>query len=341
MSRFDPSEGPRRAGPERPDDEPSAAEITGRRGLPVHDEEPDDDPDATVVLRPARAASGVRPASGEPKAPARRASGTSTPRPLRKRLAAWIPTQHGAWAMLLVPLVAGAILRVRGSGWSWHLATLAVFWLAGYACFFAASMWLKAHPAKRGVFVRPAVVYAAVAALAGVATLLLGGVGMAWWVPLYAPLLGVALWLAWRGRERSVLGGILTVAAAALMLLVAALENPARLLDHASEPLIVACVGVFGYFVGTVLYVKTMIRKRGVAAWQLASLTWHTVCTVGYAALVIAGLAPRWWPVFFLAATVRAWWMARAAARQPIRPARVGAIEMVFALALLVLVATS
>lgn len=40
----------------------------------------------------------------------------------------FLPPQHGAWAMLAVPYLAGVLV----AGWSWVAAPLAGAWLAGY-----------------------------------------------------------------------------------------------------------------------------------------------------------------------------------------------------------------
>ena len=54
------------------------------------------------------------------------------PRPKKKRGPGWIPNQHGAWAMLVLPFLLGVSLRLtdlaagRASGSGWFLAPLFV-----------------------------------------------------------------------------------------------------------------------------------------------------------------------------------------------------------------------
>ena len=68
----------------------------------------------------------------------------------------WVPAQHGAWAMLVVPYAVGVLTRVRdGLPLPWFLAPLLAFWLLAYFAFNAVSVWLKAHPARRGPLVAP------------------------------------------------------------------------------------------------------------------------------------------------------------------------------------------
>ena len=55
-----------------------------------------------------------------------------------RRPAGWVPQQHGAWAMLVVPYLVGAGMALRrGASLPW-LAALGCFWLLGYFAFNAA-----------------------------------------------------------------------------------------------------------------------------------------------------------------------------------------------------------
>ena len=68
---------------------------------------------------------------------------------MSRRMPAWVPKQHGAWAMLVVPYLAGLLVRVHdGAGVPAFAYPLFGFWLAGYFAFNAASTWLKAAPSK-------------------------------------------------------------------------------------------------------------------------------------------------------------------------------------------------
>ena len=219
----------------------------------------------------------------------------------------WIPNQHGAWAMLVVPFVFGAVLAGRAGTAGWWLVPLFCFWMLGYFAFHDASLWLKAAPRKRPTYVRPLLTYAAASAASGVATLLLGGWPVALWALPYLPLLLPALWLASRRKERATVGGALTVAAACLMTLVTRFGDPRTLLAPGSAweyPTLVAA-SLFAYFFGTVLYVKTNIRERGSRRYLVASIGWHAAATLTTLALAATGHLAWWWPLFFAATTVR------------------------------------
>ncbi|WP_147675047.1 YwiC-like family protein [Nigerium massiliense] len=265
---------------------------------------------------------------------------SSRRRPQAKK-AGWIPQQHGAWAMLFVPYVAGSLLCVRhGTAIPTYAWVLLFFWLAGYFCFNAASLWLKAPSSRRGPLQRPLLVYAAAAAVLGLGTLALAGWPILGWVPAYLVALVPAMVLASRRHERATLGGALTTAGASLMTAVVVYRSPADLAAASGTPLGAAVLATtcfcFAYFFGTVLYVKTNIRERDSVGYLAASIGWHAAATV--AAALAAGLAGTswWWAVFFAAATVRAAVVPRVRPRWS--PRRLGLVEGVACLALLVVV---
>ncbi len=244
-----------------------------------------------------------------------------------------MPKQHGVWAMLVAPWLVGATLRARAGGPAWgaELALLA-FWVAGYLTFQAASGWLKAAPSRRAGYGRPVLAYGAVATVLGVVALVLLGPGTLWWVPWFLPLLAVALRMAATRRERSLLGGVATVAAASLLGLVARYPQP-----QPPDPVTAAAVGAcFAYFLGTVLYVKTMIRERGEPRYLALSLGYHAavalLAAAGWAAGGPAVLAPL--AGLFAAATLRSWLMPRLGERRPVKPLHVGLVEIGFSVAL-------
>lgn len=231
-----------------------------------------------------------------------------TPRPRgKKRHAGWVPNQHGAWAMLVVPFLLGVFLRLRDGQPGWFLIPLFACWMVGYFAFHAASGWLKAPPKRKEGWVRPLATYAMVSATMGFTTLLVGGWPIALWAPAFVPLMLPALWLAAQRNERATIGGALTIAAAVLMIPIARYPNPGDAFGPGTWPTWLLTLLVFAYFFGTVLYVKTNIRERGSRPWLVASIAYHGVWAIIAAALAGNGLIPWWWTVFFLLATLRAW----------------------------------
>lgn len=205
--------------------------------------------------------------------------------------------------MLVVPFVLGLVGAWRDGVVGWGHVTLFAFWMLGYFCFNAASGWLKAAPRRRGRYVRPFVVYAVASAVFGVATLLLVGWRPLPWALAFVPLIAPALWLAGQRKERATIGGLLTVAAASLMVPVARWLYPSSL--HDWPHVAATTVLVFGYFFGTVLFVKTNIRERGSHAYLVASNVYHALLLAVGVGLAAFGLVGWWWVVVLAFVLVR------------------------------------
>ncbi|MFD4243796.1 YwiC-like family protein [Streptomyces sp. NPDC058525] len=231
----------------------------------------------------------------------------------------WIPDQHGAWAMLAVPFLAGTFLAPRPG---WAHAVLFAAWLLGYAAVFHAQQWLRLR--TRGLrsarrHARPAVVFGAAFAAAGVPLAVLHP----WLVAaalLAAPFVAVNTYYARRGRERALVNGLAAVVPACGMLMVAAGLGglgPAGSWEPAAACLL--------YFAGTVPYVKTMIRERNSRAYRVGSVAYHAL------ALVAAACLSPWLALPFTAYLTRAATLPGRALRVPV----VGAIELACASSLL------
>lgn len=278
----------------------------------------------------------------------------------RKRAPGWVPQQHGAWAMLVVPAVTGTVLLVRDHGWRWVALPVLAITIVGYFLLNAVTLWLKARRKPR--YWPPVRAYAAAAGLLGVAVLALGP-GLAGWLVVAAPLLAVALVLASRRRDRATLSGLVTVTAACLVTPVlwsaglsarlplgavsAVADVAARRPDQVRVVAFVTLLQL-AYFFGTVVYVKTMIRERGDRRWFAASVAYHAAMTAvlltaalgGIPALAtgVSGAALVLATVVLALATARAWAMPTLGplrGRQ-ITPLQVGLVEIGFSVAVLV-----
>lgn len=236
----------------------------------------------------------------------------ATPVPARRRRRpgpGWVPNQHGAWAMLLVPVVVGAGLAGPAPV---HLLLLAA-WLVAYLAFHAAGLWLRAR--RRARWWPPVRTYGLATAVLG-GTLLVLEPALVWWAPLYLPLLAVSLRFSARRQDRALANDVVTMVAACLVTVVAydvatgagAVTDRPRLPDDAVAW--TAAAVLLAYFVGTALYVKTMIRERGNPRMYAASVIYHAVIaavswpvlgsaplTALFALLLVrAAVVPRAWP---------------------------------------------
>ena len=216
--------------------------------------------------------------------------------------------------MLATPLLAG----VLASRPAWVHLPLAAFWFLGYFAFFATGLWLKAPPRRRPSLRTPMLVYAAAATAAGLVTVVLAP-GLVRWAPLFVLPLGVALWSSWKRDDRSLLSGVSTSAGSCLMTLVAYDAG-----GGTDWRLAWVLTGVLAaYFVGTVLYVKTMIRERDEPAFHWLSMIFHSAVTVA-----MAWVSP-WLVLVFAVLTIRA----AIAPAFRLTPKRVGMAEIVATLA--------
>lgn len=215
-----------------------------------------------------------------------------------RRSKAWVPDQHGAWFMVTVPALTGFFLAPSRAG----ISVLLTWWL-GYFAFFAASIWMRARFNSRHQ--KPVLVYATLTVLAGITTLALDWT-LIRWIPFFVPLVAIAVWETYRRRPRSLSSGVSTVFAAGLILPVVVsaaraphtFDLPTAFVTDA-RVWAITCI-YLGFFVGTVPYVKTLIRERGNRAWLAGSISYHIIIV---AAAVIAVLrianssVMSWWVV--------------------------------------------
>lgn len=273
---------------------------------------------------------------------------------------AWVPNQHGAWSMLVLPPMVGWVV----GGFSWVNLLFLPAWWGAYLAYWAWSQWLRTRSArKRAVLLLPLGMYSAGTAALGLITVLVAPYLLQWAVPL-APLLAIAAHQVWRGKERSLASGLATTAAASLMsavtysLAVGGAGGFLGLGDAQGLPgaspngelsgwpwmwLVTALTAA--YFCGTVPYIKSMIRERFNYRLLAGTVAVHAAVAGATLWLASSGLLP--WPhaVLWVLLAVRScampiwqWRLVRARSR-PLRPGTMGVLEIVFCLAFLITIA--
>jgi len=219
--------------------------------------------------------------------------------------------------MLLVPFLVALI----AAGADWLQVPLLVAWLGGYLLSYYAFLALKT---RRPARVLPQLrLYAAITVPTALVVVVLRP-QVLWFAPAYAGLLAVNARYAWHHRDRALTNDLAAVVQGTLMVPVAATVagvSPVEVL----APFVIVLL----YFIGTVLFVKTMIRERGDEAFLRASIAFHAV------AAVVAGLIL--WPLAILFAWfgVRAAWLPR----YSMTPKTVGLVEIGNCVALLAAIA--
>jgi hypothetical protein len=221
--------------------------------------------------------------------------------------------------MLLLPWLAGVLT----TGFRWPHLPLLVAWLTGYLLSYYLLLAVKTRRPGR---IRPhMLVY-------GIPTLLLGGLvlavrpGLLWYAPAYALLLAVNAGYAANRNERALLNDLASVVQSCLMVFVCA-----TVADVPPAAVVAVFAVLLAYFTGTILYVKTMIRERASAGYRRASVVFHLL-----AAAAMLWLDPVIGVVFVLL-LARAW----ALPGRRLTPVRVGVLEIVASLLVLLAVTTS
>jgi len=225
-------------------------------------------------------------------------------------ISVWLPKQYGAWAMLLAPALTG----VLSAGGRWPGWVVLVAWTTAYLGYMA---WHGMQGGRRRKSYRlPVIVYAAVAAGLTVG-LLCWRPALLWWGLPLAVLLGGSLLITWRGRERSTVNDACLIGASSLMLAVTATcgrlpsgIGPTGFLTAVSQPAVwLATATMAAYCLGTIPYIKTMIRERGKPGWYAASVVYHLILVglailtanpvlIAFSVLLVARAAvvPKVWP---------------------------------------------
>lgn len=197
----------------------------------------------------------------------------------------YIPNQHGAWAMLVVPFLLG--MFTANPGWI-HLLFF-IGWLLAYLFSYPLLQWMKTGKSER--YRQPVVLFAAVL-LPVAAALLWLRPELIWYGLMLVPLFTVNTYFARRNRERAFWNDI------AAIVQFCTVVYPAYALGEGDDWRLAAELAVvcFLYFAGTVFYVKTMIRERGNPIYYAGSVGYHvvllvlSVCTRPYLLLLPLGL---------------------------------------------------
>ena len=247
----------------------------------------------------------------------------------------WISDQHGAWTMMAFPPLLGWALSFT---FSWMVVLMLVAWAMAFQMFSAVCLWVKT-PAKRRARIAPAILtYAVLAALPG-ATLLALRPQLLWWAIAFAPLASSALYLVWKGRERSLGARAASILAGNIMgpiafSLAVADGSPSAVTLHAW-----ATCAVFGlHYIGTVPLVRSMIRGRKDPRWAVGSTLLHAAFTLCAAAAWWFGALAIWPVLMWACLSARAWVMPtlnRTRAR-PFSPKLIGFSELGWSILLIV-----
>jgi hypothetical protein len=194
---------------------------------------------------------------------------------------AYLPKQHGAWAMLILPLLFGVIASTP----SWRHALLFAAWLLAYLFAYAFLQWVRTR--RKPVWLGPLRLYGGLLLPAGAALIVLEPEILPL-LPLAVPLILINLYFAKRNRERAFLNDLAAVILFSLMTFVAF-----RVGDGTDAALAFELFGLSVlYFTGTIFYVKTMIREKHHKAFYRYSVLYHAAFFAVVALLYPPALLP-------------------------------------------------
>ena len=349
---------PRRPASTREDGSESAKQRP-RTSIPYQQSRPG--PDDDVLLATGRPRRPTSTREGETFVQSERRKQESIRRQPGRR--AWVPGQHGAWSMLVMPAIVGWVV----GGFSWVNLLFIPSWWGAYLTYWAWSQWLRTRSArKRALLLVPLIVYTAWTGLLGLVTLVAAPYLLQWLVPML-PLLAIALWEVWRGRERSLPSGLATTAAASLIAAVTyslAVRGAGGFLgtggNDAALPGASPNGGLHGwpwmwlvtastaaYFCGTVPYIKSMIRERFNNRLLGATVAAHAVAAAVAVWLAAGGWLP-WlhavlWVVLAVRSLVMPLWQWRLVRKRhrPLRPGTMGLVEVALEVVFLISIATA
>ena len=242
----------------------------------------------------------------------------------------WLPKQYGAWAMLVAPVVTGAII----GGFGWGSVAVGCAWVVAYLAYMAVRGAMTGRR-PRG-FVTPSITYSILTACL-VAGLLSWRPALLWWAIPLAVILGISLVLIATGHEHSAVNDAGLIGASTLMCAVTATAHllSRGLTWHAFWPAVawptawIATVVLAAYFWGTIPYVKTMIRERDKPGWYAGSVGYHV------ALIVPAFLVNRWVGGLALLVAARAVLVPKLFPRA--KPKQIGVAEVVLTVLLVLL----
>ncbi|MEJ8547830.1 YwiC-like family protein [Brevibacillus borstelensis] len=178
----------------------------------------------------------------------------------------FIPNQHGAWAMLIVPFLFGVFASTPVI---LHLP-LFLCWLLLYLFTFPLLQLIRTGKGER--YKKPLLVYGVLLApLAGV--LLMAKPGLVWYALSLLPFFLINCYYARKNQERALLNDF------AAVLLFSSIVFVTYQIGGGNDWS--AAVSLFSlsvlYFSGTVFYVKTMIREKRNKAFYGLSVGYHIV----------------------------------------------------------------
>lgn len=186
-----------------------------------------------------------------------------------------IPTQHGAWSMLILPFVLGG----TAGGWRWTHIPFAIAWLFVYMGTFFLFQYIKQRKKSRELL-RTVMIYLMMATLA-IMPVLWVQTRLIWFAFAMIPFGLVNAYFAKIKDERNVWNDVSAVTSFCIGGM-ASYYHGAHIFD---ETIIWVFVLPYLYFLGSIFFVKTMIREKKSIMYRNLSWGYHMLLIIVFIAL--------------------------------------------------------
>jgi hypothetical protein len=207
----------------------------------------------------------------------------------------FIPKQHGAWAMLVIPFVLGAM----AGGWSWVHIPLGLGWLFLYLASYPLLMISKKRNKNRGKWVKWGMLYLLIA-LMMVVIVLYHDWKFIFFGLFILPFFLINMYFARQNNDRALMNDF----SAIISFCIGSLASYYVKGGWPEELAWVIFMASVLFFVGSTFYVKTMIREKNNEIYRFVSWTFHIVVVVGWMIFGEEIIALAFFP-----SLVRAIWM--------------------------------
>ncbi|RHB50144.1 YwiC-like family protein [Exiguobacterium sp. AM39-5BH] len=178
-----------------------------------------------------------------------------------------IPKQHGAWSMLILPFLLGGIV----GGWTLAHIPFTIAWLFVYMGTFFLFQYIKQRK-KSQKLLRTVVTYLAIASVAAI-PVFLAEWRIVWFVLAMMPFGLINAYFAKMKDERNVWNDVSAVTSFCIGG-IASYYLGARVLD---ETMVWMFVLPYLYFLGSIFFVKTMIREKKSRFYRNVSWGYHSL----------------------------------------------------------------
>lgn len=261
--------------------------------------------------------------------------------PRQASLARWVPRQPGSWAMVLAPAMVGTVsvgLSGRPFVHAFAMALLISWdWVLCYCTQYALSRWILSPAGRRSAAAWLGWTLATV--ICGCATLV-AAPGLLRWAPIFAILCAVSLsGIAVRHSASGMVSQTAGIIASCLIpgVLPSAVDPAASVLPDGmawwlafvwwppqafDAPLVTAAAMMFAYEFGSLLFVRSMVRRFGDHRYRQAAILWHVGILLAAMMAAYLGVFTRPWAAILaalvLTARVGVWDAANTRQRPPI-----------------------